>query len=133
MLSPFIASATPSLLPLLPILHGIPPNILPRLLLERAKIVPILIRNPSLDRIIRHGFLEQLSCELEHGADAAAGFPLVGFQHAEAHAAFVIVGDVWVVDLRAEGEGGWFERVGGWEGEIDCEDAGLRRGLEVLA
>lgn len=86
-----------------------------------------MLRDAAFDRVVRHGLRQQLPRELEHGRDARAGLPLVRLEHSQTHAALVVVGDVGVVDLGREGDGGRFEGVGGGEAELDEERAALRR------
>lgn len=110
---------------LLPIPTRIPPRPIPRNLLVPLPIVLVLLRDAALDRVVRHRLREQLPRELEHGRDPRGWLPLVGLQHAETHAALVVVGHVGVVDLGREGDGGGFEGVGAGEGEVDEECAAL--------
>lgn len=76
-------------------------------------IVPVLLRNSSFHGIVGHRLCQQLAGELEDCCDLGAGFPLVGPQHAQTHAAFLIVRHVGVIDFRSEGDGGGLEGVFG--------------------
>lgn len=96
-------------------------------LLEFLPVVLVLVPDAGLHGVVGVGFDEEIPGHVQDGADAVRRFPLVGAQHSKAHGAFVIVGDVWVVDFGGEGEDGRFERVVLGEGEGEGEGAALRR------
>lgn len=64
----------------------------------------VLLRNGHLDSVVGVGLDEQAPHHVEHGSDAIGRLPLVGAQHADAHAALVIVADIGVIDAGREGD-----------------------------
>lgn len=88
-------------------------------------MVLVLVGNSTFDGIIRLGCREDLAYENQNIANLVWWLPLVGAEHAEAHAAFVVVADVWVVDFGLEGDGGWFERIFLGQRDFDLELAVL--------
>lgn len=98
-----------------------PTRPIPRNLIIPRPVILILLRNPSLNRIIRHWFRKKLTRELQYSVDSRAGLPLIRPQHPQAHTAFIIVAYVRVVDFGCEGDGGGFEGVFGGKFELDEE------------
>ena len=82
-----------------------------RILVELLAVGLELVRDLCLNSIIRLRSLQHRPDQLQNIHDLVRRLPLVGAEDAETHGAAVVVGDVGVVDFRAEGEGGWFERV----------------------
>jgi hypothetical protein len=80
-------------------------------LLKDFAVVLVLVGNSTFDGIIGLGRSQDLTDEHQYVANLVWGLPLIGAQHAQTHGAFVIVADVWVVDLGLEGDGGRLERV----------------------
>ena len=80
-------------------------------LLKDFAVVLVLVGNSTFDGIIRLGRSEDLTDEHQDVANLVWRLPLVGTEHAQAHGAFVVVADVWVVDLGLEGDGGRLEGV----------------------
>lgn len=109
------------------ITHSMLVSPLPRNLLIAPLIILVLLRNASLHSIIGHGLSKQLAGESQDSTDLGTGLPFVGAQHAQAHAAFLVVGHVGVVDFCSEGDGGRLEGVVGWERELDEEFSVLYR------
>lgn len=110
------------------LLHRIQLNPGPRRAIKLLPLILELLRDRHLHRIVWHRLGQDLARELQHRRDLAGRLPLVGAQHAEAHAALVVVADVGVVDLRLEGERRWLEGVFAREGEEEVEAAALRVG-----
>jgi hypothetical protein len=81
------------------------------ILLKDFAVVLVLVGNSTFDGIIGLGRSQDLTDEHQNVANLVWGFPLVGAQHTQTHGAFVIVADVWVVDLGLEGDGGRLEGV----------------------
>lgn len=90
-------------------------------LLKPPPIIPILIRNPRLNRIISIRLQQQIPRHPQHGRNPIRRFPLIRPQHTQTHAPLIIIRDIWVVDFCLEGEGGWFEGVVGWECQQEFE------------
>jgi len=80
-------------------------------LLKDFPVVLVLVGNSTFDGIIRLGRSEDLTDEHQDVANLVWGLPLVGTEHAQAHGAFVVVADVWMVDLGLERDGGGLEGV----------------------
>lgn len=64
-------------------------------------------------------------CELQYSFNLRGGFPLIGTEHTQAHATFVVVGDVGMVDFCLKVEGRWLEWVIRWKSKVECEKAAL--------
>lgn len=84
-----------------------------------------LLRDPRLQRIIRHRLPQQILHRNQHAQNLATGLPSFAFQDPDAHAAFLVIGDIRVVDAGFEVDDGGFEGVVGWEGEEKVEFAAL--------
>lgn len=77
---------------------------------------------------MRRQTFQKLSRELQHRTHFGRRFPLRVLQHAQAHGAGVgrrVIGDVWVVDFRREGDCWWLEGVVWWECDVECEVTAL--------
>ena len=88
------------------------------LLHKRLLILLVLVPDSCLHSIIGLRLNEQLASKLQHSFDLGRRFPFVSAKHTQAHAAFVIVGDVGMVDFRLKVERGRFKRVIGGKSEV---------------
>lgn len=91
-------------------------------------MILVLVGDSTFDGIIRLRGREDLTDEDQNVANLVWWLPLVGTEHAEAHAALVIVADVGVIDFGFERDGGWFEGVLLGQCDFDLELAVLRTG-----
>lgn len=95
-------------------------------LVEIGAVVLEVVRDGWLYCIIRLRRSQNCPHQLENLCDLVRGLPLVWLEHSQAHAALLIVGDIRVVDLRAEGEHRRLEGVLFRESDLDVELAALR-------
>lgn len=91
-------------------------------------MVLVLVGNSTFDGIIRLRCREDLADEDQNVANLVWWLPLVGAEHAEAHAAFVVVADIRVVNFGFERDGGWLEGVFLGQRDFDLELAVLWTG-----
>lgn len=82
--------------------HSIPLNMSLDTSSPPSPIIPKLVRDPLLERIIRLRFQKQRGNRLQNSRDPRSRLPLIRLQDAEAHVAERVVGDVGVVDGRHE-------------------------------
>jgi hypothetical protein len=94
-------------------------------LVELAALVLELVGDAGLDGVVRVGLGEHLAGEAQDGGDAVGRLPGVAAQQGQAHAALVVVADVWVVDLGGEVQRRRLEGVLGGEREQQPEVAAL--------
>jgi hypothetical protein len=94
-------------------------------LFKSFPIIPILLSDAILKRIIRQRLNKQVPHGIEHGANLGAGFPVFRLQQAQADVAERVVGYVGVVDAGDELERWRLEGVVGWQGEDEAEAAGV--------
>lgn len=86
--------------------------ILGSLLVKLGPLLGILLRNPSLERIIRVRLNEQLAHGGQDSSHFGRGLPLVRFEETDADVSLGVAGDVGVVDASEEGDFGRGEGVG---------------------
>lgn len=102
---------------------GIPLHIRLRILIKLRPIRPILVGDPSLQRIIRLRLSKQVPHGLQHRRQPRRRLPRIGLQDGQADVAEAVVGDVGVVDARGELGHGRLEGVVGGEVEEHAEGA----------
>lgn len=98
---------------------------LPGDLVVRFRIVLELLSNTSLHSIVWLRGSKHSTDKLEDVGDLVWWLPLFSLEHAKAHGAALIVGDVGVVDLRLEGEDWRLEGVLFREDDLDLVLAAL--------
>lgn len=94
-------------------------------LIEALSIVLVLIGNCSFDGIIWLWLTKHCANKLEHIRDLVGRLPLFWSKHAKTHSTSIVIGHIWVVDLRAKGEDWWLEWVFLWQSYLDSEFAAL--------
>lgn len=82
-----------------------------RRLLKRRMVVLELFSHSGLNCIIGLWSCQHRPNQLENIRDLVGRLPLVRLEHTQAHGSTIIVADVRMVDLGAEGERWWLERV----------------------
>lgn len=97
-----------------------------RLLNEFLAIFLVFSSNSLLDRIVGVRLDQQLSHVFESSVQSRIGLPLAITKNAKAHATFVVVGHVGVVDLGLPVDRWRLERVLDWEADENLEFSSLR-------
>ena len=100
-------------------------RIIPRLLIEACTIILEFLGRVRLDRIVRDRLHKQLLCRQQDAHDLGAGLPGLRLEDADAHAAVLVKGDIWVPDAGLEGDLWGLEGVFGGEDEKEFEFSAL--------
>ena len=85
--------------------------------LKLFAVALVLVGNARLNGVVRVRLDQQVASHVEDGGDLVRRLPLVSAEHAQAHGAFVVVGDVGMIDFGLEGQRRRLEGVVGGEHE----------------